>query len=64
MELDRKRSGFDLLEEEDDSLDHVGPLLLQAEEGARRADEDLGLAVGRVAVEAAALHEPAHRLLV
>lgn len=53
-----------LLEEEDDSLDHLRPLLLQAEEGARRADEDLGLAVGDVVVEAAALHEPLHRVFV
>lgn len=58
------RSDSDLLEEEDDPLDHLGPLLLQAEEGARRADEDLGLAVGHIVVKATALQEPGHRVLI
>lgn len=59
-----KRSDSDLLEEEDDSLDHLGPLLLQAEQGVRRADEDLGLAVGHVVVNSTALQEPLHRVLI
>lgn len=61
---DLKRWDSDLLEEEDDSLDHLGPLLLQAEQGARRADEDLGLAVGHVVVKSTALQEPLHRVLI
>lgn len=59
-----KRWGSDLLEEEDDPLDHLSPLLLQAEQGARRADEDLGLSVGHVVVESTALQEPLDRVLV
>lgn len=59
-----RRSDSDLLEEEDDPLDHLGPLLLQAEQGARRADEDLGLAVGHVVVESAALQEPLDCVLI
>lgn len=53
-----------LLQEEDDPLDHFGSLLLQAEEGAWRSDEDLGLAVGHVVVESAPLQEPLHGVLV
>lgn len=59
-----RRSESDLLEEEDNSLDHLGPLLLQAEQGARRADEDLGLAVGHIVVKSTALQEPLHRVLI
>ena len=54
----------DLLKEEDYSPNHFVPLLLKAEEGARRADEHLGLAVGHVVLEAAALHQPLHCLFV
>lgn len=67
QELDEsylRRSESDLLEEEDDPLDHLSPLLLQAEQGARRADKDLGLAVGHIVVESTALHEPLHRVLI
>lgn len=54
----------DLLKEEDYSPNHFVPLLLQAEECAWRADEHLGLAVGHVVLEAAALHQPLHCLFV
>lgn len=53
-----------LLQEEDDPLHHVGPLLLQAEERAWRPDEDLGFAIGRVLAEAAAFQELLHGLFV
>lgn len=53
-----------LLQEEDDPLDHFGSLLLQAEEGTRHSDEDLGLAVGHVVVESTPLQEPLHGILV
>lgn len=58
------RGGQDshLLEEEDNPLDHFHPLLLQAEERAWRADEDLGLAEGRIVVKATPLQELLHRL--
>ena len=52
----------DLLKEENDSPNHFGPLLLQAEEGAWRADEHLRLAVRHVLLEAAALQQLLYRL--
>lgn len=53
-----------LLEEEDDPLDHFGPLLLQAEQGARRADEDFGFAVRHVVFKPAAMQQLLHGVFV
>lgn len=55
---------FYLLEEEDDSLDHFSSLLLQAEQGTRRPDEDFGFAVGHIVVKPAALQEFLHSIFV
>lgn len=59
-----RQSDSHLLEEEDNSLDHFGSLLLQAEEGTWSADEDLGFAVGHVVVKSAPLQEPLHCIFV
>lgn len=53
-----------LLEEEDDSLDHFGSLLLQAEEGTWCADEDLCFAIGHIMVKSTPLQEPLHCIFV
>lgn len=53
-----------LLQEDDDPLEHLGALLLQAKKRARRAHKHFGLPVGHVVVKAAALQEPLDGLLV
>lgn len=53
-----------LLQEEDDALHHLRPLLLQGEECARRADEDLRVPVRGIMLEATGPQQPHHGLTV
>lgn len=53
-----------LLQEEDDPDEHLGVQLLQGEQGPWRADEEFGLAIGHVVLEAVDLNELLHSVLV
>lgn len=60
----RGRRCAHLLQEEHQDGDEGGPLLLQREEAARRAHEQLGVAVRHVVLEAVLVDDHLHRLSI